>query len=168
MNIAELQVKIRPMVFLDLHTIFSIDEQIRASAKVSMTYKDFTTRQIFGIGTEESNSEKRPNILEVAKLVDLGFVAEAKGTMLGFVVGRQTYLAEREIQEGEIAIFGVHPDYRGKGIATKLINALCDLFRSRGVHRVRIEIDPRDEDLIAFVERSGFTGHHLLQYTKTL
>ncbi len=168
MNIDASQVKIRPMVFLDLNAIFSIDQQVRASAKIGVTYKDFTTKKIFGISTEESDSENRPNILEVAKLVDLGLVAEAKGTVIGFVLGRQTFLAEREIQEGEIVIIAVHPDYQGKGIAGKLIDALCDLFRSKGVHRVRIGIDPQDKGMIAICKQSGFTGQYLPQYTRTL
>ncbi len=167
MKTTELHVTIRPMVFMDLKAVFSIDQQIRASAKISMTYNDFTTRQIFGISTEKDDS-KRPNILEVARLIDLGFVAEVKDTIIGFVVGRQTYLAERGIQEGEIVIIGVAPDYRGKGIAAKLVNALCDLFHSRGVYRVRIGLDSRDKDLIDVFERLGFTGQRLLQYTKPL
>ena len=103
---------------------------------------------------------------EVAKLVDFGFVAEVEGTICGFIVGRQTYIAEHEIQEGEIAIIGVESDYRGKGIATKLVDSICGLFRSRGVQQVRAAVDPQDKDLSAFFERRGFRAEQRLHYTK--
>ncbi|MFC1943290.1 GNAT family N-acetyltransferase [Chloroflexota bacterium] len=171
MSTAELQVKIRPMLFSDLKGIFSIDEAIREIERTDIgreiTYRDFNTRKIFGMDMEKSDSAERPNILEVAKLIDLGFVAEAEGTICGFVVGRQTYLIEREIQEGEIAIISVHPDYQRKDIGHKLLNAICDLFSSRGVQRVRMGMDPRDGFLQSFLEREGFSSRHLMYYTKT-
>jgi len=171
MDTTELQVRIRPMVFSDLKGIFSIDEAIREAEKSDLrkeiTYRDFNTREIFRMDMEKSEFTERPNILEVAKLIDLGFVAEAEGTIYGFVVGRQTYLIEREIQEGEIAIISVHPDYQRNGIGRKLLDAICDLFRSRGAHRVRMGMDPRDTFLQSFLERGGFSSRNLLYYTKT-
>ena len=166
MNTSELQVNVRPMALTDLTAIIDIDQKIR-TAETPTTYKDFTIRKIFGIGLKEVDPEERPNILEVAKLIDLGFVAETEGSVCGFVVGRQTYLAEHGIQEGEIAIIGVHPDHRGKGIATKLLNSLGDLFRSRGIQRVRMGVDPLDNDMLAFLERTGFSGQRLLYFTKS-
>ncbi|MFC1932694.1 GNAT family N-acetyltransferase [Chloroflexota bacterium] len=167
MSTAELQVKVRPMVFLDLKAIFAIDKATR-DAGTPVTYKDFYTRKIFGMDIENADSANKPDILEVAKLIDLGFVAETEGTICGFIVGRQTYLIEREIQEGEIVIVNVHPDYRGKGIGAKLMNAIFDLFRSRGVNRVRMGIEPSDVRMQSFLEREGFSSRHLLYFTKNI
>lgn len=167
MNTVELQVKVRPMVFSDLKAIFSIDHKIRA-AGTTVAYKDLNTHKIFGIATETTDSTKRPDILEIAKLIDLGFVAESKGTICGFIVGRQVYLAESDIQQGEIALIAVHPHYWGKGIAIKLANSLCDLFRSRGMHRVGMTVDPVDKPMLAFLERSGFSSNRLLYYHKRI
>lgn len=167
MNAAESNVKVRQMVFLDLEPIFAIDKAIRAGGP-SATYSGFTTPQVFGMEMPEPDSAKRPSILEVARLIELGCVAEDRGKTCGFVLGRQTYLAERDIEEGEIAIIGVHPDYQGKGVAGKLVDAICNLFQARGVHRVRIALDPLDISMQAFFERVGFSGQHLLYYHKTL
>ncbi len=166
MSTAESQVRVRPMVFSDLGAIISIDKEMRATG-IQVAYKDFTTHKIFGIATE-ADPTKRPDILEVAKLVDLGFVAESEGTICGFIVGRQVYLAESDIQQGEIALIAIHPHYWGKGIATKLMNALCDSFRSRGMGRVGAGADPADKSMQAFLERLGFTSSHLLHYYKRL
>ena len=169
------QVRIRPMVFSDLKDILAVDEAIRevetsdTDTHKEVTYRDFNTKRIFGmIDVKDADSAKRPDILEVAKLIDLGLVAESEGRICGFVVGRQTYLIEREIQEGEIAIVSVHPDCQRSGIGTKLINAICDLFLSRGVHRVRMGMDPRDNYLQNFLEGEGFSTRRLLYYTKNI
>ena len=165
MSTAELDVKVRRMIFTDVKDIFAIDQAIRAAGP-SATYAGFTTPQLFGL--EEPDPAKRADILEVAKLVDLGLVAEYRGKTCGFVVGRQTYLAEHHIQEGEIAIIGVSPDHQGKRIAAKLVDAICDLFRSRGAQEVRIGIDPSDVNLPAFFEGAGFMGQRTYYYHKML
>lgn len=167
MSNAEADVQVRPMALSDLEDMLSVDKEIRA-AGASITYRDFTTQQILGIEAGEADSPARPSMLEVAKLVDYGFVAEDRGRICGFVVGRQTCPAERDIQEGEIAIIGVHPDYQGKLVATELVDRVCRLFRARGVHRVRIGLDPLDRDLQAFFERFDFRGQQVLYYGKTL
>ena len=167
MSAGELQVRVRPMVFTDLRNINAIDRELR-KAGTKVAYKDFTTHKLFGIDTEGADPTKRPDMLEMAKLMDLGFVAESEGTLCGFIIGRQMYLAESDIQEGEIAVIAVHSDYWGKGIATRLVNALNDLFHSRGVKRVRIPVDPLDEAMISFLGRSGFSGDPLVYYSKKL
>lgn len=168
MSTAKLQVNIRPMALTDLNRIFAVTQEIGAAKKTSATYERFTLQKIFGTSIDVTDPAQRPDILEVAKLIDLGLMAECEGEACGFVVGRQTYLAELDIQEGEIAIIGVHPDYRRKGVARKLIDAICDLFISRGVSRVRVGIDPQDKDLLAFFERAGFSGEYLLYLCKRL
>ena len=165
MSTAESQVKVRPMSLLDLESIFSIDQAIRAS-EISVTYSGFTTPQMFRM--DQAHPDGRPDILEIAKLADLGLVAESGGNVCGFVLGRQTYLAERDIHEGEIAIIGVHPDYQGKGVAAKLVSSICDLLRSRGARRVRIGLDLKDTKMQGFFERAGFSGQELIYYHKTL
>lgn len=165
MNADSSNITIRPMEFLDLRAIFEIHKKIEAEEKYP-TYKQFHVRKIFGIGAEETTP--KPDILEVAKLIDLGMIAESEGKICGFALGRERYLAEHDIHEGEIAIIGVDPDCRKSGVARKLIDAVCDLLKSKGVTSVRIGIDPEDEDLLAFFERVGFTGQRLLYLSKAL
>jgi ribosomal protein S18 acetylase RimI-like enzyme len=167
MSAAGSDITIRPMEFLDLRAIFDIHKKIEAE-ELYPTYKQFHVRKIFGIGTEEAPSVKKPDILEVAKLIDLGLVAETQGKVCGFVVGRQRYLAEHDMHEGEIAIIGVDPDCRKSGVASKLVNAICELLESKGVTSIRIGIDPQDKDLLSFFERVGFTGQRLLYLSKQL
>lgn len=163
----ELQVQVRPMQFSDLKAITSIDKEIRESG-TQVFYKDFATRTVLRLNPEGSPSTERPDIQAVARLIDLSFVAECGGTICGFILGRQEYLAESDIQQGEIALIAVQPRYYGKGIASRLVDALCELFSSRGIHRVVMAVDPADKAMLALVERYGFKSNRLLSYHKTL
>ena len=153
MSTSELQVNVHPMTVWDIDNLLSLDQTLRES-DVSLTYNGFSPiRQAFGMNEEEDSSSMRANLSVVIGLIELGFVAECEGTMCGFIVGRQTYLAEYDTQVGEIAMIGVNPDYRGKGIGTRLMNVLNDLFHSRGVNRVRIGINPTDKNLLTFFDK---------------
>lgn len=162
-----LQVQVRPMQFSDLKAITSIDQEIRASG-TQVFYKDFATRTILRLNPEGAAAKERPDIQAVARLIDLSFVAECGGTICGFILGRQEYLAESDIQQGEIALIAVRPGYFGKGIGTRLVDAICESFRSRGINRVGMSVDPADKLMLALVEGYGFKSNRLLSYHKTL
>ena len=122
-----------------------------------------------GANLDEASSKKRSGLMsEVAKLLDLGFVAESEGQMCGFIVGRETYVIERDAEVGEIAILGIHPDFQGKGIATKLVDAIIELFKSRGITIVRTRLHPDDKIMSGFFERVGFAGEPLISYSKAI
>lgn len=165
----EMSLRIRPMIFSDLNPIIAIDQKIRASG-TQVAYRALTTSayRIFGIDPEEGRPGKRPDILETAKVVDNSFVAECDGSVCGFIIGRQLYLAESDIQQGEIALIAVDPDYAGRGIARQLVEALFKLFRSKKIHRVGISANPNDKGMQTFLERSGFTSNRLLSYTRKI
>ena len=158
MSSVESKIEIRPIVLQDLDAIFSVDKEIRAAGK-TITYANLTTEQIFS---------KDRKAADVAKLLDLGFVAEVDGHIRGFILGEVARLREAAIELGVILIIGVHPDYQRKDIAANLVNALSEKYRSKGITRMRIGVDERDKDLLAFVEHMGFRIGHLLVYSKTL
>jgi len=69
---------------------------------------------------------------------------------------------------GSIIILGVHPNYWRRGIATQLVNAICEKYRAKGINTVRIGIDWRDQELQDFFKRMGFTAGRLMDYSKTI
>jgi ribosomal protein S18 acetylase RimI-like enzyme len=172
MTISETEVKVRPMVLQDLDAIFSIDRKIRRMGE-AITYANLTTEHIFTIDRKVSRQRQPTSYVDlitgdVAGLLELGLVAEVEGHVRGFVLGRVVDVAERAIQVGVILILGVHPDYQRRGIATQLVNAMCDRYRSEGIKTVRIGIDQRDKKLLAFFEHMGFGAGRLVDYSKTL
>jgi len=172
MTIPGAEVKVRPMALQDLDAIFSIDRKIRRMGE-AITYANLTTEHIFTIDRKVSRLRQPTSYVDlitgdVAGLLELGLVVEVEGHVRGFILGRVADVAERAIQVGVILILGVHPDYQRGGIATHLVNAMCDRYRSEGIKTVRIGIDQRDKELLAFFEHMGFSVGHLIDYSKTL
>ena len=69
-------------------------------------------------------------------------VAEQDGKVVGYVVGYRS--AENE---GHIFSVGVKEEYRGRGIGTGLIHAICDIFVANGLRYARLEV--RNSNTIA-------------------
>jgi len=165
-------VQVRSMALDDLDAIFFIDHEIRRSRK-PVTYMGLTTERVFTIDRHVGALARPISYVDlihgdVSELLRFGLVAEYQGHVRGFILGRLAHVGEAEQRVGEILILGVHPDYQHKGIATRLVNDLCDKFRSEGVRRVRIEVDERDKDLLSFVQRVGFGIGHRIQYSREI
>ncbi len=163
MGCTEGKIKIRPLVLEDLKAIFLIDRRIRAVGK-AITYANVATEDIFTIG-REVNHQKRP-VSYIVGLLDFGFVAEIDSHICGFILGQVAHEDATEV--GLILMLGVHPDYQRKGIATNLVNTLCEKYRSKGIKTIRVTIDRQDKDLLDFVEHMDFIAGHRVDYSKTL
>ena len=157
------KIEIRPITLEDLKAVFSIDKEIRVSGK-AITYADSTTVDIFTI-SQEANRHKMP-LSYIMELLDFGFVAEIDGQICGFTLGRASHENDNEV--GLLLMLGVSPDYQRKGIATKLVNALCEKYRSKGIKRVCAAVDQQDKDLLSFIEHMGFVVGRRVDYSKTL
>lgn len=167
-----MEVRAHPMSWEDLDAIFAIDRQIRRAGK-AITYANLTTERIFTIDRHVGRLAKSVSYVDlikgdVSELLELSIVAEVEGRVRGFILGRVAHVGEAATEVGVIPILGVHPEYQRRGVATKLISAICDKFRSKGIKRVRIDVDRRDKDLINFVEHMGFDVGHLIDYSKTV
>ncbi len=163
MSCIEDKIKIRPLVLEDLKAIFLIDKEIRAVGK-AITYANVATEDIFTIG-QEVNHQERP-VSYIVGLLDFGFVAEIDSHICGFILGQIAH--ENATEVGLILMLGVHPDYQRKGIATNLVNTLCEKYCSKGIKTIRVTIDRQDKDLLGFVEHMDFIAGHRVDYSKTL
>ena len=171
-TVSKTVIQTRPMAFQDLDLILLIDRKIRGSGK-AITYANLTTERIFTIDKNITYMAKPISYVDLIKgdvqqLFEWGLVAETDGHVRGFILGETEQDAGKGARTGVILILGVHPDYQHKGIATALVHALCDKFRSQGIKSIRISIDQRDKDLLNFFERMGFNVGHLIDYKKAL
>jgi len=158
------------MVLGDLDALFFIDHKIRGLGK-AVTYANLTTEHIFAIDRKVSRLKRPISYVDlitgdVTGLLELGLVAEVEGHVRGFILGRVAEVGEHATPVGLILILGVHPEYQRNGIATQLVNALYDRYRSKGIKTVRIGIDQRDKELLSFFEHMGFNAGHLIDYAK--
>ena len=147
-QVTEDKLRIRPMEPEDITVVLEIDRKI-SGVRRAITYTDLITGDLGGV-------------------LDLSFVAEVGGQVAGFILARHAYVGEPVVEAGLIQILGVDPDYWRQGIASKLVNALLEQCRSKGLKTVRIMVNERDSQLQAFFAGMGFRRGHLIDYTKTL
>ena len=82
-------------------------------------------------------------------------IAELDGTIAAYVG------AESVLDESNIGNIVPHKDYRGRGIATRLFDALLKELKEQGIVKVFLEVEHDNAPAIALYEKSGFTkyGH---------
>ena len=165
MNISKDKVEIRPMTRDDHEAIFSIDQEIRRKGQ-AFTYVNITTERILPTKKKVSHPaapDSHSDLIKdaVSELLDLGFVAEVEGHVRGFITGRVVHVGEAATEVGAILILSVHQDYQQRGIATELVNAICEKYSSEGIKTVHIDIDQRDKQLLNFIEHMGFPEENL-------
>jgi len=77
------------------------------------------------------------------------YVAECDGRIVGFVVGDR----RQRQRVGWIATIGVHPEYRGQRIGTKLLEE-CE--RGLDTPRVRLSLRPSNHAALQLYRRQGY------------
>lgn len=138
---------IRRMARSDIDAVLAIDKKISGGQGL-ITYRDMVA-------------------VDPGAALDLSFVSEVDGQLVGFILGRLTYVGVPFIEVAVIHALAVTPDYRHHGIASRLVNALLDHCRAEGVHTIRAILNERDTQLRRFFERLGFGRSQLINYTKT-
>jgi len=111
----------------------------------------------------ESSSFKRPYpptlLLSLLHLhSDMFYVALVDGEVVGYVVG-----ARRRDGSGHVISIAVKPEWRRRGIGVKLMEALLDAFKERGLKRALLEVAASNEEAVAFYKRLGFKVIMLLK-----
>ena len=94
--------------------------------------------------------------------VSLFLVAEVNGEVVGTVMGG--YDGHR----GSAYYLGVHPEFRGRGIANALLNRLEKKLIARGCPKIQINV-PEDNDMVlGMYERLGYEHADVLSLGKRL
>jgi len=89
------------------------------------------------------------------------FVAEVEGAVVGYVLGAVVDLTPDLFEHedvGFIADIYVEPDYRRRGIARQLFNAICDWFAAQGVRHVEWQVAVANAEARRFWEAVGGRG----------
>jgi ribosomal protein S18 acetylase RimI-like enzyme len=141
--------KIRPITELDIEAICKIDERITGTYRPD-AWED---RVIYYIRRDPDSSQ----VAEVG--------GKVVGFMLGEVRGGEFGLAE---PTGWVEFFGVDPQAREKGVGRSLIEALLAGFKRKGAHVARTMVREQDQDIDAFIRRSGFEPAPVTAFEKRL
>jgi len=84
---------------------------------------------------------------------DTSLLAEEGERLVGFLVG---FLSPSRPEEAYIHFVGIHPDYRGRGLARMLYGRFFETCRTRGRSVVRSCTSPVNRGSIVFHQRMGF------------
>ena len=87
---------------------------------------------------------------ELKNKLALWLVAEENGTVAGYI-GSQTCGEESDVMN-----VAVHPDFRRRGIAEALVNALVEELKAIGSHCLTLEVRASNVPAIALYEKMGF------------
>jgi len=145
----EAKVTIRRMIRSDIHEVLALDRIIRGSGRDVIKYEDLAS----------ANPGTAP---------DMSFVAEIDGKLAGFSINRSMYLMVPLTEVCIIHAILVHPDYRGLGIGSKLIQALLKHCQTEGIGTVRTLIPRANKELRALVERHDFQRSHIVNFDRTI
>lgn len=146
---AATEVSVRPADEMDISAIVGIDE------KIGGAYRPEVWERRMGYYLRRDP--------------EASVVAEAGGRIVGFMLG-EVRSGEFGIEEpmGWIEHLGVDPDFRGKAIGRRMIDAMLEHFRSRGARSVQTLVDEDMEEIRSFFSALGFQPSSLRPFVRPL
>jgi GNAT superfamily N-acetyltransferase len=89
--------------------------------------------------------------------IQMSLGAELDGIFAGFLLAR-VYYGEFGAPEPVAVLdtMGVHPDFRGRGVASDLIDQLRTNLLGLGIRTLQTEVSWQNPGLLAFFQREGF------------
>lgn len=98
--------------------------------------------------------------------LDLSFIAEYEGTLVGFILARLIYSALPMKGTAVAFLIAVHPEFRKKGIGALLVGTLENYCKSQGIDTIRAVIPAQDTKIIEYFTRAGFHQSVMINYDK--
>ncbi len=140
-------VSIRPMTHSDIHAVLALD---RRSSKThgGLSYKDMAATDPGGP-------------------LDVSFVAEVSGNIVGFTIAHLAYVMIPFTEVCMLQGILVDPDYQNRGIGIKLLGKLVGHCQDEGINTIRALVEEGNDELQRFVERLGFRRSTVVNYDKT-
>ncbi len=89
--------------------------------------------------------------------IRVSLVAEQNGMPVGFIMARVDFGEFGRVEPTAVMdTIGVDPDFRNQGVGRALLSQLLVNLQTLRVERIRTEVDWRNHDLLAFLDRCGF------------
>lgn len=89
--------------------------------------------------------------------IEVSLAAEIDGACTGFLLARVYYGEFGSLEKVAVLdTIGVHPDFKGRGVGTALLDQLRTNLLALGIPRLQTEIGWDNPDLIVFFHHEGF------------
>jgi len=89
--------------------------------------------------------------------IQVSLAAEVDGIFVAFLLARVFYGEFGTLEQVAVLdTFGVHPDFRGRGVGRALLSQLRTNLRGLGIPRLRTDVGWDDQDLLGFFHHEGF------------
>lgn len=98
--------------------------------------------------------------------LDLSFIAEYKGVLVGFILAKLEYSGFPMTGTGVVFLIAVNPEYQRSGIGTMLINELENQCKSKGIDAIRAIVPKNDTQMVKYFTDKGFYESNMINYDK--
>ena len=98
--------------------------------------------------------------------LDLSFIAEYEGILVGFILAKLEYAGFPMTGTSVVFLIAVNPEYQKSGIGTMLIGALEKHCKSGGIKTIRAVVPKNDNRIIKYFSDAGFCESNMINYDK--
>jgi GNAT superfamily N-acetyltransferase len=108
--------------------------------------------------------EKEKVAAELEGPLDMSFLAEHEGILVGLMLAKLEYTGYPMTAAGVIYLVAVNPDYRRHGIGTMMIEALEKLCKTKNIKTIRAPVPRDDAAITGYFTGVGFHPSHIINY----
>lgn len=110
--------------------------------------------------------EKDKVASEIPGPLDMSFIAEHEGILVGLLLAKLEYSGYPMASAGVIYLVAVNPEYRQHGVGTLMIEALEKLCASKNIKTIRAAIPAKDTHIISYFKNAGFRPSEILNFDR--
>lgn len=134
-------VVIREMELPDLDPVFALGQKLFTAEKWPTLYRSWDEYEVVHLfGTDG----------------EYCLVAEANGKVIGFALGTLMEKYRSPWRYGWLLWLGVDPRWKRRGIGTRLVRRLTEIFIDKNARMILVDTDAENRDALAFFRGEGF------------
>ena len=119
------------------------------------------------IGIWWANIPEKDNVAsQLQSPLDMSFIAEYEGILIGFILAELEYAGLPTVGTGVVFLIAVNPDYQQNGIGTMLIESLEKYSKAKGINNIRVVVPQSDTKNIKYFTKAGFSKSAMINYDK--
>lgn len=139
---------IRPAKIEDIKTLQNLNDE------VFIDNKKYDTD--LKLDWAQSEAGKKYFISAITSPNAVCLIAEEGNSAIGYIAAGLKEVEYRLSKYIEVENMGVLPEYRSKGIGSKLMSACLKIAKEKGYQRVYVNVYAKNEKAVKFYENEGF------------